>query len=119
MPEGLTNAPAAFQRFMNDAFADMINITVIIYLDNILIYSDNMSEHKVHVQEVLQRLRANGFFVQANKCRFHVTSCEYLRYMLSPEGLIMAPYKVQIIQDWPEPQKVKGIQSFLGFANFY
>ena len=53
MPEGPTNAPVAFQQFMNDIFADMINITVIIYLDNILIYSDNMTEHKAHVQEVL------------------------------------------------------------------
>ena len=56
MPEGLTNVPAAFQWFMNDIFTDMINVMVIIYLDNILIYSDNMSEHKAHVQEVLQRL---------------------------------------------------------------
>src|SRR5882724_11015310 len=104
---------------MNNVFADMIDVTVIIYLDNILIYSGNMSEHKAHVQEVLRRLRANGFFVQADKCEFHVTSCEYLGYMLSPEGLTMALYKVQIIQDWPEPQKVKDIQSCLGFANFY
>jgi len=63
MPEGLTNAPAAFQRFMNDIFADMIDVTVIIYLDDILIYSGNMSKHKAHVQEVLRRLRANGLFV--------------------------------------------------------
>jgi len=119
MPEGLTNAPAAFQQFMNDVFADMIDVMVIIYLDNILIYSGNMSEHKAQVQEVLRRLRAKRLFVQANKCEFHITSCEYLRYMLSPEGLTMAPYKVQIIQDWPEPRKVKDIQSFLGFANFY
>src|SRR5882724_9940913 len=119
MSEGLTNAPVAFQQFMNDVFADMINVMVIIYLDNILIYSDNMSEHKAHVQEVLQRLQANILFVQADKCEFHVTSCEYLRYMLSPKGLTMVPYKVQIIQDWPKPQKVKDIQSFLGFANFY
>jgi len=63
--------------------------------------------------------RANGLFARADKCEFHVTSCKYLRYMLSPEGLTMAPYKVQIIQDWPDPWKVKDIQSFLGFANFY
>jgi len=105
MPEGLTNAPAAFQRFMNDIFANMIDIIVIIYLDDILIYSDNISEHKAHVREVLRRLRANGLFARADKCEFHVTSCEYLGYMLSPEGLTMAPYKVQIIQDWPEPRK--------------
>src|SRR5882672_7941763 len=112
MPEGLTNAPAAFQRFMNNIFADMIDVIVIIYLDDILIYSNNISEHKAHVQEVLRRLCANGLFAHADKCEFHVTSCEYLRYMLSPEGLTMAQYKVQIIQNWPEPQKVKDIQSF-------
>ena len=93
----------------------MIDVIVIIYLDDILIYSNNISEHKAHIKEVLCRLHANG----ADKCEFHVTSCEYLRYMLSPEGLTMAPYKVQIILDWPEPQKVKDIQSFLGFTNFY
>src|SRR5467141_1552427 len=119
MPEGLTNAPAAFQWFMNDIFADMIDVIVIIYLDDILIYSDNITKHKAHVREVLRRLHANGLFSHADKCEFHVTSCEYLGYMLSPEGLTMAQYKVQIIQDWPEPRKVKDIQSFLGFANFY
>src|SRR5882724_7468759 len=119
MPEGLTNAPTAFQRFMNDIFAELIDVTVIIYLDDILIYSGNMSEHKAHVQEALRRLRANRLFVRADKCEFHVTSCEYLGYMLSTEGLTMAPYKVQIIQDWPKPQKVKDIQLSFSFANFY
>src|SRR5882724_5019720 len=104
---------------MNDIFADMIDIIVIIYLDDILIYSDNISKHKAHVKEVLCRLCANGLFAHADKCEFHVTSREYLGYMLSPQGLTMAPYKVQIIKDWPEPRKVKDIQSFLGFANFY
>src|SRR5882724_11131221 len=104
---------------MNNIFTVMIDVIVIIYLDDILIYSNDISEHKVHVKEVLRRLHANGLFARANKCEFHVTSCEYLGYMLYHEGLTMAPYKVQIIQDWPEPRKVKDIQSFLGFANFY
>src|SRR5882672_4840977 len=104
---------------MNDIFVDMIDIIVIIYLDDILIYSDNISKHKAHVREVLQRLHTNRIFAHADKCKFHVTSCEHLRYMLSPEGLTMAPYKVQLIQDWPEPRKVKDVQSFLSFANFY
>src|SRR5882724_905649 len=119
MPEGLTNAPIAFQRFMNNIFMDMIDVIVIIYLDDILIYSDNISEHKLHIREVLRRLHANRLFACADKCKFHITSCEYLRYMLSPEGLTMAPYKVQSIQDWPKPQKIKDIQSFLSFSNFY
>ena len=58
-------------------------------------------------------------FAHADKCEFHITSCEYLGYMLSPDGLTIAQNKVQIIQDWPKPRKVKDIQSFLGFANFY
>src|SRR5882724_4459673 len=99
MPEVLTNAPANFQRFMNGIFIDMIDVIVIIYLDNILIYSDNISKHKLHIREVLHRLCANGLLAHADKCEFHITSCEYLGYMLSPEGLTMAQYKVQIIQD--------------------
>ena len=104
---------------MNDIFVDMIDVNVIVYLDDILVYSDNLTEHKQHVWEVLLRLRANSLFAHADKCEFHVTSCEYLGYMLSPNSLTMAQNKLQIIQDWPEPCKVKDIQSFLGFANFY
>ena len=87
MPEGLTNAPAAFQRFMNDIFADMIDVNVIVYLDDILVYSDDLMEHKRHVREVLWRLHANGLFSHTDKCKFHVTSCEYFGYMLSPESV--------------------------------
>src|SRR5882724_11555686 len=104
---------------MNKIFSDIIDIIVIRYMDNILIYSDNISEHKAHIWEVLCRLHTNGPFAHTDKCKFHITSCEYLRYLLSPEGLTTALYKFQIIQDWPVPQKVKDIQYFLGFTNFY
>jgi len=89
-------------------FADMIDIIVIIYLDDISHLFDNISKHKLHIREVLRRLHTNKLFARADKCEFHVTSCEYLGYMLSPEGLTMAPYKVQIIQHWPIPRKVQG-----------
>ena len=78
-----------------------------------------MIQHKQHVKEVLQRLRKHGLYSCADKCEFHVDTVEYLGYILSPEGLTMSPAKVQTIQDWLEPQKIKDIQSFLGFANFY
>ena len=119
MPEGLTNTPVAFQWFMNDIFVDMIDINVIVYLDDILVYSNDLSEHKWHVWAVLCRLCTNGLFAHADKCEFHITSCQYLGYMLSPNSLTMASNKVQIIQDWLEPHKVKDIQSFLSFTNFY
>src|SRR6202021_2366523 len=119
MPFGLTNAPAAFQRFMNDIFSDLLDVNVTVYLDDILIYSADPAEHKQHVREVLRRLRKHGLFARPDKCHFSVDSVAYLGFILSREGLKMDPSKVQTIMDWPEPRKVKDIQSFLGFANFY
>ena len=114
-----TNAPTAFQQFMNDIFSDLLDVYVMIYLDDILIYLNNMSEHHWHVKEVLKHLCKAGLYAKAEKCEFHSESVEYLGYILSPSGLTMSDNKVKIIQDWQEPKKVKDIQSFLGFANFY
>jgi hypothetical protein len=119
MPFGLSNAPAAFQCFMNDIFGDLLDVCVIVYLDDILIYSDDMSQHKKHVKEVLCRLRKHGLYANAGKCEFHRDSVEYLGYILTSNRLCMAKDKVQTILDWSEQWKVKDIQSFLGFANFY
>ena len=116
MPFGLTNAPVVFQQFMNDIFSDLLDVYIIIYLDDILIYLNNMSKHHWHVKEVLKCLRKAGFYTKVEKCEFH---SEYLGYILSPSGLTMSNDKVKIIQDWLEPKKVKDIQSFLGFTNFY
>ena len=88
-------------------------------LDDILIYSDNLEDHKKHVREVLCRLRKHGLYVKPEKCEFHTDTTEYLGYCLLPTGLTMAQNKVDIIRNWPKPQKVKDIQSFLGFTNFY
>lgn len=117
--EGLTNALAAFQRFINDIFRDMLDDSVIVYLDNILVNSKNLQEHRKHVREVLRRLRLHGRYAKAPKCKFHTDSVEYLRYILSPSGLLMSKDKVKVILDWPTLRKVKDIQSFLDFANFY
>ena len=75
--------------------------------------------HTLHVQEALQCLQNNGLYASTEKCEFHTTSMEYLGFILSPDGLMMDPTKIQVIQDWPEPHKVWDIQSFLGFTNFY
>jgi len=119
IPFGLTNAPTACQQFMNDIFSNLLDIYVMIYLDNILIYLNNMSEHHRHVKEVYKHLCKAGLYAKAEKCKFHSESVEYLGYILSPSGLTMSDNKVKIIQDWPESKKVKDIQSFLGFTNFY
>jgi len=78
-----------------------------------------MSKHHRHVKEVLKYLCKAGLYAKAEKCEFHSELVEYLEYILSPSGLTMSNDKIKIIQDWPKSKKVKDIQSFLGFANFY
>jgi len=94
---------------MNDVFSDLLDVYVMIYLDDILIYSNNMSKHHWHVKEVLKYLHKAGLYVKAEKCKFHSKSVEYLEYILFSSGLTMSDNKVKIIQDWPEPKKVKDI----------
>ena len=97
MPFGLTNAPIAFQQFINDIFSNLLDVYVMIYLDDILIYSNNISEHYWHVKEVLKCFRKAGLYAKAEKCEFHSESVEYLGYILSPSGLTMSDDKIKII----------------------
>ncbi|KAF8753980.1 hypothetical protein RHS01_06510 [Rhizoctonia solani] len=101
MTFGLTNAPAAFQHFMNELFKDLLDVCVIIYLDDILIYSKDNASHTKHVHKVLRRLMENQLFCKASKCTFTLDKL-----------------KIQAVQEWPVPTKVKEVQLFLGFANF-
>jgi len=78
-----------------------------------------MSEHHWHIKEVLKHLYKTGLYAKVEKCEFYSESVEYLGYILFPSGLTMSDNKIKIIQDWPEPKKVKNIQFFLGFTNFY
>ena len=94
---------------MNDIFSNLLDVCVVIYLNNILIYSNNMSKHHQHVKEVLKHLYKTSLYAKAEKCEFHSKSVEYLGYILSSSSLIMFDNKVKIIQDWPEPKKVKDI----------
>lgn len=104
---------------MNDIFHDMVDIFVIIYLDDILIFSNNTEEHEIHVCKVLERLRKHDLHANPEKCFFHTTSVEYLGVIVTPNGISMDPGKVDTILKWPSPRTVKDLQSFLGFANFY
>jgi len=119
MPFGLSNALSAFQCFMNNIFSDVLDVFVVIYLDDILIYSDNMDNHKKHVKEVLKRLRENRLYASPTKCVFHQDRIEFLGFVLGVDGLRIDESKTQTIQNWPTPRRVKDVQSFLGFANFY
>ncbi|MBW0574078.1 hypothetical protein O181_113793, partial [Austropuccinia psidii MF-1] len=119
IPFGLTNAPASFQNLVNDIFYNLLDLYVVAYLDDIMVFSKSEEEHVTHVSTVLSRLRANNLFSKASKCLFHVSSVEYLGYIFSSEGLKMDQEKFQKILNWPPPRNLKALQSFRGFANFY
>ena len=119
MPFGLTNAPAVFQALVNDVLRDMLNNFVVVFLDDILIFSKSEEEHRTHVRAVLQRLLENKLFVKAEKCEFHKQTVEFLGHILE-RGVVKAdPKKVQTVLDWERPADRTQLRRFLGFANYY
>ncbi|KAL0167736.1 hypothetical protein M9458_035958, partial [Cirrhinus mrigala] len=111
MPYGLSISPSVFQTFMNEVLS--------VYIDDILIYSRNMAEHRQHVQQVLHKLRQYQLYLKLEKCEFHQSSVYFLGYNISAEGVHMDQRKVDAILKWPPPRTVKELQRFLGFSNFY
>lgn len=119
MPFGLANAPAHFQSMMDSIFKSQIGAFVLVYIDDIVIYSQDIESHWQHVRTVLQILRDNQLVCKLKKCHFAQSTISYLGYIISEDGVRMDPRKVRSIVDWPTPKSVKEIQKFLGLANFY
>ena len=119
LPFGLTNGPATYQRYINDVLFDYLDDFCTAYLDDILIYSDDPLEHEIHVKKVLDRLRAAGLQADIKKSEFGVTRTKYLGFIVTTQGIEVDPEKVAVLRSWKYPRTVKGIQSFLGFCNFY
>lgn len=101
MPFGLTNAPAVFQALVNDVLCDVFNRSVFVYLDDILIFSQNMDRHIQHVRQVLQQLLENKLFMKAEKCEFHVSSLKFFEYIIESGQMKVAPEKIQAVAEWP------------------
>ncbi|KAH6574165.1 hypothetical protein BASA60_005674 [Batrachochytrium salamandrivorans] len=108
MPFGLANAPAQFQRMMNSLFRHMISKFVLVYLDDIVVYSDNLEDHKEHVRQVLQVLKDDNLFCKAEKCHFYQTEIKYLGYIISPNGTSMDPSKISAVQDGRLQKRIVG-----------
>uniref|UniRef100_A0A8C5MLK4 Gypsy retrotransposon integrase-like protein 1 n=1 Tax=Leptobrachium leishanense TaxID=445787 RepID=A0A8C5MLK4_9ANUR len=119
MPFGLCNAPAAFQHFLNDIFRDVLDTFLVVYLDDLLVYSRTIQEHEQHVRLVLSRLRQHKLYGKIEKSTFEKSSIEFLGYVLSPGHVEMDKAKIKVILDWPTPRDKKMVQQFMGFANFY
>ncbi len=119
MPFGLTNAPATFCTLMNDIFQEWLDDFVVVYIDDILIYSDSLEEHAEHLRKVFQKLREYKLYAKLEKCEFGVTEVDFLGHRIIQEGLKMDENKVKAILDWEPPKSVPALRSFLGFASYY
>jgi predicted aspartyl protease len=119
LPFGLTGGPASFQRYINDVLFDGLDRYCTAYMDDILIFSKNISEHQHHVREVLKRLRQAGLQADIKKCQFNVPEVTYLGLIVGVHGIRPDPGKIEVVKEWKEPRHLKQLQAFLGFCNFY
>lgn len=119
MPQGVTNAPSTFQRLMERCMGDLHLKEVLVFLDDLIIFSDTLEEHERRLLRVLDRLREYGLKLSPEKCRFFQTSVRYLGHIVSEKGVQTDPEKIETIKTWPIPQTLKQLKSFLGFAGYY
>ena len=119
MPFGLTNAPAVFMDLMNRIFQPHLNQFVIVFIDDILIYSGSKEDHEEHLRVVLIILRENQLYVKLSKCQFWLDSVAFLGHVISVEGVYVDPQKIEAIVNWKPPTNVTEIRSFLGLAGYY
>ncbi|KAJ9516189.1 hypothetical protein QJQ45_024617 [Haematococcus lacustris] len=115
---GLTNAPATFQRVMNNIFHDLLGKSVLVYLDDILIMSRSLEEHFMHLEQVLQRLHMHKLFARLSKCSFLRAMLKFLGHIVGKDGIAVDPAKVEAIHSWPVPRTLLALQGFLGAANY-
>ncbi|GMJ10271.1 hypothetical protein HRI_004696300 [Hibiscus trionum] len=119
IPFGLTNAPATFQSLMNRVFRNFLRKSVLVFFDDILVYSNNWESHKEHLREVLTVLREQHLFAKKNKCCFGATEVDYLGYVISGVVIAMDKSKVDCIMSWPTPKHIKDLRGFLGISGYY
>ena len=119
MPFGLANAPATWQAHIEKVLKGLVDVTCIVYLDDILIFSENPEDHEKHVREVLERLRKAKLYINLDKCDFYQDTVGYLGFVVGPDGVKMEEERVAAITYWPTLVSVKDIQVFLGFTGFY
>src|SRR3954471_24703206 len=118
MSFGLTNAPATFSRSMNYIFMEYVDKFVVVYLDDILVYSKNEEEHAEHIRLILEKLREHKLYAKYSKCEFWLPEFTYLVHVTSKDGIAVTPERIQVILDWTPPRTAKQVRSFLGLARY-
>ena len=118
IPFGLTNAPSVFMRIMNKIFAEYLDDFIVVFIDDILIYSRTMEEHLFHLRKALEVLRKHGFRAKLKKCQFGLPQVEFLGHEISEAGLSLPRSSAQAILEWPAPTNIEGVRTFLGFLNW-
>jgi hypothetical protein len=119
MPFGLTNAPAFFMNLMDKVFMEELDKFVIVFIDDILIYSKSREDHDHHLRIVLGRLRAHQLYAKLSKCEFWLKKIAFLGHILTSEGIEVDPSKVEAVSKWKQPSNVSEVRSFLGMAGYY
>ena len=119
LPFGLTNAPATFQNLMQDIFKDYLDDFVVVFLDDILVFSKTRPDHERHLRLVLNKLREHKLYAKLSKCDFFKQRMPFLGHVLTPDGLQVDEHKIGVIKKWPTPTNVTKLRSFLGLANYY
>lgn len=119
MPQGVTNAPSTFQRLMERCMGDLHLKEVLVFLDDLIIFSNSLEEHERRLLRVLNRLKEYGLKLSSEKCKFFQTSVRYLGHIVSDKGVETDPEKIASIKSWPVPKNLKQLRSFLGFAGYY
>jgi hypothetical protein len=119
MPFGVTNAPAVFMDYMNRIFQPYLYRFVIIFIEDILVYSKNPQEHTQHLRIVLDVLRDKQLYAKFSKCKFWLSKVKFLGHVISQGGVAVDQSKVEAIQNWTRPKNVSEVRSFLGLAGYY
>ena len=119
MPFGVTNAPTFFMDLMHQIFSPFLDKFVVIFVDDILIYSKNEQEHEEHLRIVLETLRREELYVGLSKCSFRLPSISFLGHIITRDGISSDPKKVQTVRDWPTPKTAKQVKQFVGLAGYY